>query len=35
MIVELLPKDIPTCLQMCRRSRDILLEVAEVSNKQL
>ena len=35
MILELLAKDIPTYLQMCQRSRDILLEVAEVSSKQL
>ncbi len=35
MILELPAKDIPTYLQMCQRSRGILLEVAEVSSKQL
>ena len=35
MILELLAKDIRTYLQMCQRSRDILLEVAEISSKQL
>jgi len=31
MILELLAKDIPTYLQMCQRSRDILLKAGEVS----